>query len=119
MPLQLPMTPISVTVPRGTVFRLDHVFVNYPRTVVGSTQTSPELLFVLKDSRNLEQGNVRLSMVDITTPSGGQAVAVSQSLGILYGSGEQLALEVYGMAAGPVPATVSVTYLGVQGWGRR
>jgi hypothetical protein len=124
-PLQLPFTQISVTVPRGAVWRLDYIIVSYPRTVVAGAQTSPELTFNLVDTRGLTNNDRTrpLAFVDMTTPAGsgtrGPRIRAAQGWRIEYQPGEVVTMEVLGMAAGPVPATISVTYLGQKGWGRR
>ena len=118
-PLQLPVTFLDVTVPRGAIFRLDYIMVSYPRTVALGAQTSPELTFTLVDTRGVAVNAPDLIFRDVTTPSGGQRVRAAWGVRIEYQPGEVISMKVTGMAAGPVPATVSITYLGQKGWGLR
>lgn len=118
-PLQLPVTLLNTVVPRGAVFRLDYIMVAYNRTVEVNTQLSPELLFSLKNSKGVGNNNPDLLFRDVTTPSGGPRVRSAWGWRIEFDPGEVITMEVRGMNAGPVPATVSVTYIGQKGWGRR
>lgn len=118
-PLQLPVTYINTVVPRGAIYRLDYILVAYNRTVEVSTQTSPELLFRLLNTRGIAHNNEPIPFRDITTPAGGPRVMMSHAWRIEFPPGAVITMEVTGMAAGPVPATVSVTYLGQKGWGVR
>lgn len=118
-PLQVPVTNLNTVVPRGAIFRLDYIMVAYNRTVVEGAQTSPELLFALKNSKGIGNNNPDLLFRDVTTPAGGQRVRTAWGWRIEFEPGEVITLEVRGMDAGPVPATVSVTYIGQKGWGRR
>lgn len=118
-PLQVPNTLLNTLVPFGAVFRLDYVLVNYPRTVVAGAQTSPELSFVLKNTRGIEHSNVPILFNTTSTPSGGATLRKAWGYGIEFPPGAIITMEITGMDAGPVPATISVTYLGQRGWGVR
>jgi len=118
-PLQLPRTLLNTMVPMGANFRLDYILVTYPRTVVAGAQTSPELTFTLKNTRGIEHNNPALTFSFITNPAGGPALRAAWAWGIEFPPGAIITMEVSGMNAGPVPATISVTYLSQKGWGRR
>ena len=120
-PLQIPVTMLNTVVPRGAMFRLDYVMVAYNRTIDEETgaQTSPELSFALKNSKGIAHNNPDLLFRDVTTPAGGTGVRAAWGWRIEFQPGEIITMEVRGMDAGPVPATVSVTYIGQKGWGRR
>jgi hypothetical protein len=117
--LEIPFTQIDVTVPRGAPFRLDYILVSYPVTVVAGAQTSPSLHFELYDSRGLASNNVPIRFRDITTPSQNVGVIAAQGFRIEYPPGAVISMRVTNMLAGPVPATISVTYLSQKGWGVR
>lgn len=119
VPLQLPVMTINTTVPRGAVFRLDYILASYPRTVVAGAQTSRDLIFRLLDSRGVAVNEPAIPFFSVTTPNGGQAVGGVWAWRMEYQPGAVISLEVSGQVTGPVPATVSVTYLGQKGWGRR
>lgn len=118
-PLQIPITMVSVTVPRGSVFRLDYIMVAYNRTVAMGAQTSPELLFTLLDTRGVVSNNPDLIFRDVTTPAGGPTVKAAWGWRVEYPPGAIITMEVRGMDPGPVPAYVSITYIGQKGWGQR
>lgn len=115
-PLQLPITLVSVTVPRGSDWRLDYILASYPRTVAAGAQTSPELSFRLFTTRGVAHDNRPILFGDVTSPSGFTRVRRSVPLGIPFHPGEVITIEVFGMAAGPVPATISITLHGQKGW---
>jgi hypothetical protein len=117
--LEVPFTQIDVTVPRGAPFRLDYVLVSYPVTVVAGAQTSPNLHFELYDSRGLASNNVPIRFQDVTSPAGGGRVRAAWGFRIEYPPGAVISMRVTNMAAGPVPAFISVTYLSQKGWGAR
>lgn len=117
--LQVPFTLLNTVVPRGAVFRLDYILVAYPVTVVAGAQTSPDLNFELLDTRGVSSTNAPLLFKAVTTPSGGTAVRAAWGFRIEYPPGAVISMRITNMAAGPVPATVSVTYLGQKGWGTR
>lgn len=117
--LQVPVTFLNTTVPRGSVFRLDYILVQYPRTVALGAQTSPELNFILHNTRGIVHDDPPVFFGAITTPAGGPRVRAAQGLRIEFPPGAVITLEIRNMAAGPVPATVSVTFLGQKGWGKR
>jgi hypothetical protein len=119
LPLQLPHSIISVTVPRGAVFRMDYILANFPRTVVANAQTSPELRIRLLDSRGVAVNEPVIPFHGFTTPAGGRNVAGVWAWRIEYPPGAVITLEISGQTAGPVPATVSITLLGQRGWGIR
>lgn len=118
-PLQVPITWLSIQVPRGSVFRLDNVLIEYNRTVVEGVQSSPELQFEIFDSRGLALENGPVFAQMITGPAGGKNVGASWYWGVEYQPGEVISARITNMAAGPVPATISVTYLGQKGPGKR
>ncbi len=118
-PLQIPVTILNVVVPRGAIFRMDYVMVSYNRTVVDGAQTSPELSFALKNTKGVTNNNPDIRFLDITTPAGGPEVKAAFGWRIEFDPGEVITMEVRGMAVGPVPATISITYIGQKGWGRR
>lgn len=117
--LELPFTMLDVTVPRGAVFRLDYILVSYPVTVLAGAQTSPDLRFELTDSRGVAVNDPAIFFKDVTTPAAGARVRAATGFRIEYPPGAVISMRVSNMAVGPVPATVSVTYLGQKGWGPR
>lgn len=118
-PLQLPVTQLNTTVPRGAFLRLDYIVVSYPVTVVANAQTSPNLTFRLANTKGIMHNDSFIPFRDVTTPSSGNRVRASWGLGIIWEPGAVITLEVGGMVAGPIPSTISVTYICQKGWGRR
>ena len=118
-PLQLPITYVNVTVPRGSMFRMDYILVAWNRTVVVNTQTSPELRFRLVDAKGVAYTNRSTGFVNVTTPGGGvKGVTASEAWRIEYAPGEIITMEVTNMTP-TLPANISVTYLGQKSWGVR
>lgn len=118
-PLVLPVTPISVDTPVGSDFRLDYILASYNRTVVAGAQTSPDLLFMLFDSRGVAMTNQPVKFEDVLTKAGAPRIWGVSRIGHVYPPRSVIRMEVTGMNAGPVPADISITYLGVKDWGRR
>lgn len=114
--LQLPVMYVQTTMPRGSDYSLDYVLVSFPRTVVAGAQTSPELLFRLLQTRGIAHNNNPIPFTDVTNPGGFSRLRKVLPLGIVLPPGAIVTMEVTGMAAGPVPATISITYLGRKGW---
>ncbi len=115
--LQLPITYLNATVPPGSPFRLDYVMVSYFRT--GSNpQTSPDLFYQLYDSRGVAMSPAPMSCALVSSPGGngakGASVKALPKWGILYEPLSVIRIEITGMDAGPVPATVSVTFMGMR-----
>lgn len=119
LPLQVPLTLIDITVPRGAIFRLDYIMVSYARTVALGAQTSPELTFTLSDTRGVNSNERDVFFRNVTTPSGGSTVRAGWAWRIEFQPGEVITMAVRNMLPGPIPATVSITYIGQKGWGRR
>lgn len=118
--VQVPIMLINATVPRGSAFRLDYILVNYPRTVVAGAQTSPDLSFRLLDTKGISHtGETPIRFLDILTPAGGPKLISAQGWRIEYAPGAIITMEVAGQVAGPIPATISVTYIGQKAWGAR
>ncbi len=118
-PLQLPVTYLNTTVPRGAFLRLDYIVVSYPVTVAAGAQTSPNLTFNLANTKGIMHNDAPILFRDISTPASGNRVRASWGLGIVWEPGAVITLEVRDMVAGPVPSTISVTYICQKGWGRR
>lgn len=118
-PLQLPVTFFNTVVPRGGVFRLDYILVAYRRTVEVGVQISPDLNFRLLDTRGVSNVEPAAPFFMVTNPAGAQSVKAAQGFRIEYKPGEVIVMEVTGQIAGPLPATVSITYLGQKGVGVR
>jgi hypothetical protein len=118
-PLQPPVTFLNTRVPTGAAFRLDYILVVYPRTVAAGAQTSPELEFTLHNTRGVLHNDPPLLFRDVTTPAGGSRLRAAWGWRIEFPPGAVITMEIRNIAAGPVPATVSVTYLSQRGWGRR
>jgi len=119
--LVAPITHLNTKVPFGASFRLDYVTVWWPQVTAaaGAQTTSPDLKFVLLSTRGVSYMNPELPVVNFTTPAWGQKVRRPQPLRIEYPPGGFISLDIHNISAGPVPAMVSVTYIGMMGWGRR
>jgi hypothetical protein len=118
--MQVPVMMINATVPRGSTFRLDYILATYPRTVVAGAQTSPDLSFRLLDTKGISHaGETPIRFSDILTPAGGPKLISAQGWRIEYAPGAIITMEVTGQVAGPIPATISVSYLGQKTWGAR
>jgi hypothetical protein len=115
-PVVLGAMPIYAQIPKGAPFRLDYILANYPVTVAGGAQTSPTLSFMLYDSEGRALTQKPVNFRDITTPSGGPKVWGVQRWGILYPPLSVLTMDIIGQATGPIPATFSVTFMGVKDW---
>lgn len=118
-PLQVPVTFFNTVVPRGSDFRLDYIMAAYNRTAALGVQTSPELEFILHNTRGVDHNFPAIPFNAITTPAGGPEVRAAQGWRIVFPPGAVITLEVRNVAPGPVPAYVSVTYIGQKGWGKR
>lgn len=118
-PLEIPFTQIDVTVPRGAPFRLDYILVAYSVAVEAGAQITPDLHFELLDSRGVASDNIPVRFRNITTPAGGSTVRAAWGFRIEYPPGAVISMQVTNMIAGPLPPTVSITYLSQKGWGAR
>lgn len=130
-PLQIPVARIGVDVPPGARFRLDYIFIVYPVTINTedglTTQASPNLFFELFDSRGVSLTNRPVPIVFLT-PGGvdgqggagvspiphGASVRGLPRWGVEYDPLANIRMEITGMNAGPVPAWISITYLGMR-----
>lgn len=112
-----PLMEIFGEVPDGSPFRLDHIFVSYPRVVVANAQTSPDLSFALYDSRGVSLTALPVPFVLVTTPVGAMRVRGNTRLGLVYPPKTWIRMEVSGM--GPGPETISVTFAGKKANGAR
>lgn len=119
LPLQLPYTQIDTRIPRGAWFRLDYILARYPVTRAAGAQTSPDLDFILMNSNGMEHQDNPVRFGAVTTPAYGDRIRAAWGMRILFKPGEVISMRVTGQVPGPVPATVSVTYIGQMGWGHR
>lgn len=119
LPLQLPYTQIDTRIPRGAWFRLDYILARYPVTRALGAQTSPDLNFELINSNGVKHQNEPVRFGAVTTPAYGDRIRAAWGMRILFEPGKVIQMRVTGQVPGPLPATVSVTYVGQMGWGRR
>lgn len=117
-PLQLPVMPLHVTVPAGAKFRLDYIMFAFPVTVVARVQSSPQLFYQLYDSRGLALNKNPIPIGLESSPGGvskgGASVKALVKWGIEYEPLATISILITGQTAGPVPATVSVTLVGMR-----
>jgi len=119
MPSRLPELALEARIPVGQRCRVNFVLIDYPRIVVGATQTSPDLRFVLTSARGRNyMGAVPALALGTTTPAGGRNFEKSQWVGLVYEPNEIVGVTLLGFGAGPVPSNVSVALLCQLGWGK-
>lgn len=116
--LQVPRDLISVEVPTGPDWVLWYIAVNYPRTVVANAQTSPNLSFELFDSEGRALTEQPIPFADVTTPAGQPRYGQVNPWYVWYPAKSVISMVVTGQTAGPVPANISITYIGYRGWSR-
>jgi len=118
-PLQVPVMTLNTKVPFGANFRLDYIAVWYPQSAIAGVRVSPDLTFTLLNTRGTAHTAPPIAFQDMTTPAGGDKLRRPQGLRIDFPPGAFITLQITGMNAGPVPAVVSVTYIGQLGWAQR
>lgn len=128
MPLRRPETQIITEVPAGAWFRLEYVFVEFPRTIGSNDpvyQSSPNLRVQLFDSRSRSLTHDDTGVAPFLTPGGTDTYTVGP---IGYARGGVRALPYWGLDYAPLtrlkmvitgmtsagPPSVSVTYLGMR-----
>lgn len=110
--LVAPFVDMFFTVPVGSPFILQSITVKFDRTVVGTTQTSPNLFLQLYDSHGYEYMPDPVPIAGFTTPGGGRALSGVPLLGVRYEGGQVIRIRISGVGVGPVPATISPTLIG-------
>jgi hypothetical protein len=103
------------TIPQGANWRFKYMTVNYLRTVAATVQTSPDLLFKAYDADGRCFQVSPVLFAQVTTPSGGRAIAGTNAVNIDYPGGTNIKLEIEG-AVGGVPNSISITLFGIRGW---
>src|SRR5690606_42118435 len=71
------------------------------------------------NSNGVKHQNAPLRFGAVTTPAYGDRIRAAWGMRILFEPGKVIQMRVTGQVAGPVPATVSITFIGQMGWGRR
>lgn len=109
VPSRLPYIAFIGRFPVGQNARVNFILMNYPRVVVGTTQTSPDLSMVMLSMRGREyMGTIPLPALLTTTPAGARSFSKSQFVGLEFAGGEVVEIRVTGFAAGPSPSSVSL-----------
>ncbi len=128
-PLQIPVTQIYVQAPAGAKFRIDYMFITYPRRLFDDpiSQPDPNLSFQLYDSAGrgmtavpsdintvLTPGGTDLSLGGTGGPYAKGGVRGMPGWGLEYDPLAVIRVDITGMSAGPLPAHISITYLGMR-----
>lgn len=114
--LVAPNQPWIAQVPKGAPWRFRFIMVNYPRTVVASVQSTPDLKFTMYSAGGEAYQVAPVLFPMMTTPSGGRSVAATHPINRPYPGGSVVRLQIEGQIIGTGPATISITLVGTRGW---
>ncbi len=116
--LQLPVMPINVQIPAGAKYRLDYILMSYKRTDTAGAQVTPDLSYNLFDSRGVAMNSAPLPAILVASPAGwntkGASLKALPRWGIVYEPLTVIKMEILGQVAGPLPGTVSITFVGMR-----
>ncbi len=117
-PLQLPVMQINSQIPSGARYRLDYIMISYQLTEEDGSRLTPELSYNLFDSRGFAMTNTPVPAILVSSPAGhgvsGPTVRALPRWGIVYEALSVIRMDLTGQVAGPLPATVSITFIGVR-----
>lgn len=105
--------------PNGPIYRVKYLLVDYPVTVEGGIQTSPDLSFNLYDADGRSFSVSPILFKQATSPAGFPGLNATQPINLDYYGGSTLKLEILGFdPALGLPGPISITIYGLEGWTR-